>query len=292
MPKPRQWWQNDDGVRLYVAGYGISGGYVVLNHPKAVFSVVTSEPVFWRLGWRHLPGCDSFSWEEPNFPPTESLQEVPTEQEHIDSLVDELEQKRIDDATAIQTKLEADVAAGESFPQYWTVLSGDGGAYVFRMTPDYYVLVRKDGTDSPVRPWRSADAKFRRLLTEAEAMALLDKPVAAEPIAAVTVEEPFPSNQQLFEAVANLRDQMDRMNKRFVNQGYYAEACISLRVPGSRDPVVDDLIRAAVRRDIAVSFAAGCLGRSDRHDVTQLADLPNAAVAFADDMLKKLGFTE
>lgn len=219
MPEPRQWWQNDDGVRLYVAGYGISGGYVVLNHPKSVYSLVTSEPGFWRLGWRQLIGCDSFSWEEPKFPPTASLAEICK-----------------------------NIPIEEMFNERY----------------------REIGKAKP-----------------------------AEPISEETVEKPFPSNQQLFEAVANLRDQMDRMNKRFANQGYYPEACINLRVPRSGDPVVDDLIRAAVRRDIAVAFANGSLafspgflGRSDWQDSEQLADLPGAAVAFADDMLKQLGFSK
>lgn len=87
----------------------------------------------------------------------------------------------------------------------------------------------------------------------------------------------------------------EELPSRPVNEGF----CVSLRVPFSGDEVTDNLIRDAVRRDIAVAFASGSLafapkdmGRSDWQDSQQLADLPSTAVAFADDMMKQLGFSK
>jgi len=322
-PQPGEWWGHTSGRRFYCAGFhGNANEYVVLYSDAQQYAVVRFSGSLVDNGWKHLPGCDSFSWEEPKFPPTPSVQEIFAkrveqvfeERYRIDDeesvaaaerplpwKADEIaayEQKMVEDAESVLKKLEANVAAGDSFPQYYTVLSGEG-AYVKRTGPETYVLVRKDGEESPVRRW-TTDAIYRRLLTEAEAMAKLDPSVdvAAERIPAATVENTSPSNQQLFEAVANLRDQMDRMNKKSYEQ-QHIEACVSLRVPSSGNLRTDHLIRAAVRRDIAVAFVSGSLafspigiGRSDWQESNQLADLPKAAVAFADDMLKQLGFEE
>lgn len=198
MPEAGEYWQSNAGVRIRIVGKGLREFDYVCIYNQGQSTVVE-----WKITghvWRYLPGCDSFSWEEPKFAPTPSVQEIVAkrveqvfeERFRIDDeesvaaaerplpwKADEIaayEQKRIDDATAILTKLEADVAAGNSFPQYWTALAGDA-AYVKRTGPDAYVLVRKDGTGSPVRPW-STDANYRRLLTEAEAIALLDDPEA------------------------------------------------------------------------------------------------------------------
>ena len=312
MPEAGEYWESNAGVRIRVIGQGLSEFDYVCIYNKGQSTVID-----WRINGhllRHLPGCDSFEWENPKFPPTvplrEILQKMPIGFDSCDryreelrinpALITELEQKMVDNAESILTKLEADVAAGGSFPQYWSAFFEDTAtAFVRRDSLSRCTVFKKDGAQIE-REWNPVDDHCdRRLLTEAEAMALLDKPVAAEPIPAATVENTFPSNQQLFEAVANLRDQMDRMNKRFANQGYYPEACINLRVPESGDPVVDHLILAAVRRDIAVAFVSGSLafspigiGRSDWQESNQLADLPKAAAAFADDMLKELGFSK
>jgi hypothetical protein len=363
-PQPGEWWGNKQGRRFYCAGFHQdTTEHVVLRDQDTQYKVVKFSGSLIDAGWEPIPWCKSFDCVDPYSAQSKTLPEIfgtwPTCEKHepkiqinspqdqVSDLVDELEHKMVDNAESVLKKLEADVAAGESFPQYWTVLHS-GGAFVKRMSKDSYVLVRKDGTESSVRPW-DTDANYRRLLTEAEAMALLDKPVAADPIPAAPIKEPVSYVVQNRATVSEWRDQVrwstwpaghwEKATERFMDMMHGckrgnavlsvrckeaelpdltpmmlhrevkpfeelpsvsdATACVNLRVPLSGDEVTDNLIRDAVRRDIAIafvtgslSFSPGVIGRSDWQDSNQLADLPAAAVTFADELMKKLGFAE
>jgi hypothetical protein len=303
MPEAGEYWESSGGVRIRIVGKGLREcDYVCLYNNG--HSIV----IEWKItgyNWRHLPGCDSFSWEEPKFPPTESLQEIfqkmPIGFDSYDryreelkinpALIAELEQQRVDEARAILTKLEA----------------------------------------------------------EAEAVALLDKPVAADPIPAATIKEPISYVVQNRATVSEWRDHVrwstwpaghwEKATERFTDMMHGckrgnavlsvrckeaelpdltpmmlhrevkpfeelpsvsdATACVNLRVPLSGDELTDNQIRHAVRRDIAVAFVSGSLawspghlGRADWQDSNQLGDLPGAAVTFADELMKQLGFTK
>ncbi len=86
--------------------------------------------------------------------------------------ISELEQKMVDQAESVLTKLEGDVAAGDSFPQYWTAAFHDS-LFVRRDSKSSCTVFKKDGIELK-RPWQPVDENCgRRLLTEAEALALL-----------------------------------------------------------------------------------------------------------------------
>lgn len=96
----------------------------------------------------------------------------------------------------------------DEYPQYWTTnTTGDSDiAFVIRTSPTSWQIVRKDGSrEDGTFPW---DARCRQRLTKEQAEALLDKPVETKDVILP------PSRQQLFEMVANLRDQMDHLNQK------------------------------------------------------------------------------
>jgi hypothetical protein len=161
MPEPGQWWGNKDGRRFYCAGmHQDTGEYVVRRDQFTQYKVVRFSGDLLSAGWRHLPECDSFDWVDMSAkvdpPPVAAL-----------------EQKMVDNAESVLTKLEGDVAAGGSFPQYWTTTNPEIAAFVRRESKNVFCTVFKDGMESEGNKWTGVDQKNRRLLTEAEAMALL-----------------------------------------------------------------------------------------------------------------------
>lgn len=365
-PQPGEWWGNKQGRRFYCAGFHQdTTEHVVLRDQDTQYKVVKFSGSLIDAGWEPIPWCKSFDCVDPYSAQSKTLPEIfgtwPTcekhepkiqinsPQDHVSDLIDELEQKMVDNAESVLAKLESDVAAGESFPQYWTA-AFPGSLFVRRDSKSSCTVFKKDGIEVK-RPWQPVDENCgRHLLTEAEAFALLDKPVAAEPISAAKAEDSDPWVIQDREAVRTWADQVRwstwpagywekathhienrwhghicgtavlsvRCRQSFIpepNQlvlhreprpyeelssiSAYDEVCVNLRVPLSGDEVTDNLIRDAVRRDIAVAFVAGSLawspghlGRADWQDSNQLADLPGAAVTFADELMKKLGFAE
>lgn len=254
LPEAGEYWESTGGVRIRIVGKGLRGfDYVCLyNNGQSIV-------IEWKItgyNWEHLPGCDSFEWEEPKI---------------NTALIAELEQQRIDEATEILTKLESDVAADP-----WVVQDRES----VRTWADEIRW-----STWPVGYWEKATHHIEnRWHGHIFGCAVLSvrcrQSCIPEPNQLVLHREPRPYEELL-------------------SISAYDEACVSLRVPKSGDPVVDDLIRKSVRRDIAVAFASGSLsfspgymGRSDWQESQQLADLPNAAVAFADDLMKQLGFSK
>ena len=64
----------------------------------------------------------------------------------------------------------------EQWPKYWTTFDPDGFAFVKQITADECQCILKDGTHGPVVSFNHDHALDRKQLTEAEAMALLNKP--------------------------------------------------------------------------------------------------------------------
>ena len=80
----------------------------------------------------------------------------------------------------------------ETFPQYWTTLdtTKDGFAFVVRTSEHEWHGVSYDGKHCPttLNHWHTQGGPYRKRLTEAEALALLDpKPQPAQPRRTVTV---------------------------------------------------------------------------------------------------------
>lgn len=137
--------------------------------------------------WKHIPDCDSFEWQS------------------------------------------------ETFPQYWTLLRNtpDDYAFVKVISKKQAAVFKKDGTQSGgIFCWSKSCEEGRTQLTKEQAEALrtpicsmcglsLAIPGTAgcrdcTEFAIDQVRAPVepPTNQQLFEMIANLRDRMDAINKR------------------------------------------------------------------------------
>jgi hypothetical protein len=113
------------------------------------------------------------------------------------------------------------------YPKYWTAMT-PGIAYLRLERNGNHYCVNKDGTETGPHDWNRIVHEGRTQLTKAEAEARIVKPIPEiqfDPKTFTSDWGPFekihslvpsesPSNQQLFEMIANLRDQMDRMNKK------------------------------------------------------------------------------
>lgn len=63
----------------------------------------------------------------------------------------------------------------ETFPQYWTA-NNNNNAYLKRIDEHHFIAARKDGTFGDLCFWTQAKTLLHVKITEAEALALLDKP--------------------------------------------------------------------------------------------------------------------
>lgn len=213
-PQAGEWWQADDGSRARIIGVMIDGDVMYETKIGRAYNGGYD----WS-DWQHLPDCDSFEWKPEVSDPGEGwdLLAAGTKIEVGDEYCAPDGIWRPSGAIGYHVRSECapaiyrrKIKPAEVWPQYWTSQHGDSErpvAYVVRQSKDIWMIKYKDGTSYvfDVLPWSERD---RKQITKEQAEALLS-PVESPPVE-------IPTNQQLFEMITNLRDQMDAMSKTAV----------------------------------------------------------------------------
>lgn len=194
--QPGEWWEYN-GVRVYVAGITLSGALVCEYRDGTIGRIRQGD---W---WVHLEGCDSWTWQKPDWVTQDRVPARPGIDQRRwvgpDGTVDP-EDDWEDCGFMVRmykTKCcHGDVRSGnrlelrclrkdlppmpEVWPKYYETTVPGELAFLRRDTATAATYVLIDGTEGGAIMWRDAD-DFRKELTESEALSRIVKPVVLQP---------------------------------------------------------------------------------------------------------------
>jgi len=188
-PQRGQFWAYNSNRKCCVRMIGKNlNGHWVAVHRHGEYEVFNGRGNMSFECWHHEPGFMNFDG------PVEPVE--PAEQKPSPS-------------SAEKTTEKAAKQKDDEYPQYWTALEHEN-AYIRLDRNGNHYCIEKDGTTTGPHEWAYVNHEGRKRLTkeEAEAMLKVNKP---EPPSSPAKP---PTNQQLFEMIANLGDQMNGMNER------------------------------------------------------------------------------
>jgi len=80
LPKVGQWWEDHEGVRVYVVGFR-TGGDMVCQYECGTIGIAQ-----FSHKWNRLEGCDGWNWDKPSIREADLLAAIVNLRDNMDRL--------------------------------------------------------------------------------------------------------------------------------------------------------------------------------------------------------------